>query len=1216
MPYILFMKRYFFIIAALFLMLSAGLALYVRSDAFSARIRPVVVAYLQDTLGPGIVVGRVRAGLIPLYLEVRDISIPDDHEAYAATVRKVRVYINPLPLIIRRVSLPAVTVLEPRLSLVRGEEGSLNFTRLMDRLQRSLQPSRGKASPAFMVRLYALDVKNGTISLIDRMTSSSTTVTGFTMSLHGDATGGAFKLSVRSADIKIAAAALPALDLNLKTTCDYRQGRLTIDTFILAAHDAWITVTGTVGKLPEGDLNLKIKSRIAATTIGKMTGIPGFVPPGKTQPRLDASASVQGTVSKPILTGSLTARGLDFRGIAVKGAGLTFGYRERTLTVEGKGWELAGEKRSVLIERIGAILQYREAGLEILQAVVTGNDLEARATGRVGFQSGYDAALTIESTGKSRTLNALLPALAVEGGIGVAGRVTGHLKDPRFDGSLSAGLLTVRGVLFSSAEGNVAYQGKKITLTETEIRQRSSRYVLEGSVDFAGKEPLYDARLDVIRSDAGNIVALFYRPLPLQISAKGEIVFTGTAKQYSGSAFLSLDAGKAYGESFDSGTVKVSLNTGRISFPQVVVYKGSGVVKGTGWIGFDGTYSAAVQSRFVDLSEVDLVRPMPVSGPFKFDIESSGSFKTPSVHATLEVPDLSYNKVSVGETASRLEIRERVLMISGNIGRDHARLTGKLELRAPYAWSASLSVHADRIDPFVVLGKKDFTARVLLAVDGTVTASGPGLDLSRISAVATFPRLGLSIGDYRIENEQSAGLIIDEGTLRITSLKFTGPATKLAVSGEAKLKKDVALALSGSANISLLRLLFQEVEYSDGLAELMLAVRDNWSSPDVTGDLRIRNGAIKIRDIPQTFTALNGRIAFSEGRVVVDSLTGEMGGGTLEISGGIQLAGLTVRDFSFKALGTDISVRYPAGLTSTLSGELYYEGNAAEQTLSGEVGVKQARYEKQVEWKTMLVEMARGLYQKKKTDVGWIGDTHLNIRFHGQEGFLLQNNLARMPLDVDVLLRGTINMLQLVGRMEARRGVVYFRNNDFKILHASADFIDPARLNPVLDIQAETRVRDYLIRLSVTGTAERALVTFISEPPLSDSDILGVLTLGKTGTELKGKEAGVGMGEAVSFATGQFQDIFEQRARSLTGLDRFQVDPYVSTGDTSVPRVTVGKEIVRDKLYVTYSSNVGASTPEPIIKVEYVLNRNLSVVGEQNELGKIGADVKFRFEFR
>ena len=41
--------------------------------------------------------------------------------------------------------------------------------------------------------------------------------------------------------------------------------------------------------------------------------------------------------------------------------------------------------------------------------------------------------------------------------------------------------------------------------------------------------------------------------------------------------------------------------------------------------------------------------------------------------------------------------------------------------------------------------------------------------------------------------------------------------------------------------------------------------------------------------------------------------------------------------------------------------------------------------------------------------------------------------------------------------------------------------------------------------------------------------------------------------EAASFATCRFQDIFESRARSLTGLDRFQVDPYVSKGDTSVP---------------------------------------------------------------
>jgi translocation and assembly module TamB len=209
-----------------------------------------------------------------------------------------------------------------------------------------------------------------------------------------------------------------------------------------------------------------------------------------------------------------------------------------------------------------------------------------------------------------------------------------------------------------------------------------------------------------------------------------------------------------------------------------------------------------------------------------------------------------------------------------------------------------------------------------------------------------------------------------------------------------------------------------------------------------------------------------------------------------------------------------------------------------------------------------------------------------------------------------------VNHPQLLGRIEAQQGSVYFRQNEFKILHASVDFVDPSRLNPVLDIQAEIQIREYLVRLAVAGTADRAVVTLLSDPSLPDSDILTLLALGKTGNELKGKEAGVGMSEAASFATGQFQDIFESQARSLTGLDRFQVDPYVSKGDTSVPRVTLGKEIVQDKLYLTYSSNVGATTPEQIFRIEYILNRHFSLVGERNELGNTGADIKYRFEFK
>jgi translocation and assembly module TamB len=380
--------------------------------------------------------------------------------------------------------------------------------------------------------------------------------------------------------------------------------------------------------------------------------------------------------------------------------------------------------------------------------------------------------------------------------------------------------------------------------------------------------------------------------------------------------------------------------------------------------------------------------------------------------------------------------------------------------------------------------------------------------------------------------------------------------------------------------------------------------------------LRLKNGEVKIKDVPQKFSSLTGKINFSQSRIVADSLTGEMGGGTLSMSGWVQLAELALQDFSARASFENVTVRYPEGLTSTLSGALNYDGDATEQSLTGDVTIKRARYDKRVEWKSMLVDIGKGLYQKKKSDIGWIGDTQINIRFHGKDSILFQNNLAKMPLDVDVFLRGTVNQPQLLGRIEARKGSVYFRKNEFKILHASADFVDTNRMNPVLDIQAEIQVRQYRIRLAVTGTADRAVVTLLSDPSLPDADILALLALGKTSAELKGKETDVGMSEAYYFATGQFQDFVESRARNLTGLDRFQVDPYVSKGDVTVPRVTVGKEIVQDKIYVTYSSNVGSTTPEQIFRIEYILNRHFSLVGERNELGHTGADIKYRFEFK
>jgi hypothetical protein len=51
------------------------------------------------------------------------------------------------------------------------------------------------------------------------------------------------------------------------------------------------------------------------------------------------------------------------------------------------------------------------------------------------------------------------------------------------------------------------------------------------------------------------------------------------------------------------------------------------------------------------------------------------------------------------------------------------------------------------------------------------------------------------------------------------------------------------------------------------------------------------------------------------------------------------------------------------------------------------------------------------------------------------------------------------------------------------------------------------------------------------------------------------------------------------------------------------------------KLFVTYSSSLG-STELDVIKLQYNLTDNFSLIGLRDQLGSIGGDVRYRFEFK
>ena len=137
--------------------------------------------------------------------------------------------------------------------------------------------------------------------------------------------------------------------------------------------------------------------------------------------------------------------------------------------------------------------------------------------------------------------------------------------------------------------------------------------------------------------------------------------------------------------------------------------------------------------------------------------------------------------------------------------------------------------------------------------------------------------------------------------------------------------------------------------------------------------------------------------------------------------------------------------------------------------------------------------------------------------------------------------------------------------------------------------------------MRLAGPVDKINLALSSDPFLSETDILALLTTGQTASEASETMAEVGALEATAFLTAPIQEKLEEALTDIIKIDRFQVDPYYSSSSASGgARLTVGKRLMDDRLYVTYTT--GLTTVEELIKLEYLLSKNVYLVGERDEI--------------
>ncbi len=269
---------------------------------------------------------------------------------------------------------------------------------------------------------------------------------------------------------------------------------------------------------------------------------------------------------------------------------------------------------------------------------------------------------------------------------------------------------------------------------------------------------------------------------------------------------------------------------------------------------------------------------------------------------------------------------------------------------------------------------------------------------------------------------------------------------------------------------------------------------------------------------------------------------------------------------------------------------------------------------------------------------------------------VIKNNLVEVQLGIDsgtLEVTGTNQRFGLRGVLRTQPGGrFHFQTSEFDVQQGLIRFDDQTRIAPNVDITAVTEYRRYTdtsvgaasagasggstaasagstrggslwrITLHAYGDADNLRLDMMSEPALSQEDIVLLLTVGTTRAELDQLQAS-SLGASIALnALGAASGADRAVKTALPIIDDFRFGSAYSTvtGKTE-PQLTVGKRLTND---VRASVTAGLSEDRELRSdIEWRLNNRLSVQGSYDNindvsssaLGNIGVDLRWRLEF-
>ncbi|MFL6731018.1 MAG: translocation/assembly module TamB domain-containing protein [Sphingomicrobium sp.] len=508
-------------------------------------------------------------------------------------------------------------------------------------------------------------------------------------------------------------------------------------------------------------------------------------------------------------------------------------------------------------------------------------------------------------------------------------------------------------------------------------------------------------------------------------------------------------------------------------------------------------------------------------------------------------------------------------------------LSGSATGRVDYAWKSNRS------------GRLDLKIRGLSRA-GLVLASKP-----------------IDVGIAAIVNGNQAGLravaASDGGIVGRAQARFAPLGGGPLVAELMNAPLFAQLRYSGPAD-TLWRLTGSEVIDMSGPLAVGADIRGRLADPEIRGSLKTANGRIESQVTGMVIDHVVSQASFSGPQLIFSQITGQTtGGGTVSGNGNVTFAGgKALMNLSFSASQALLLNR--DDVAARVTGPIQLRSDARGGIISGDLRLNKGRFQlgraSTASAVPQLNVRETGLDEEDVIEPAQLHPWKLNLKLAGSD--LQVTGLGiNSRWTTNLQIGGLADAPRFAGRADLVQGNYDFAGRIFRLDRGVIRFRNESPVDPLLDIHAEAAVQSLSATVTVGGTGLKPEITFASNPPMPQDELLSRILFGTSITNLSAPEA-LQLASAVAAlqsGSGSLDPI--NALRKAVGLDRLRIVPAdVATGQKTA--IAAGKYITRKLFVEVVTDGAGYSATQ----VEYQMTRWLSLLSTVSTIGRSSASVR------